>query len=213
MTVSPSESLREGLRERKKAETHQALAKAALHLADELGPERVTVEAIADAAGVSPRTFFNYFSSKEDAIVGIAPAQSSALLADLLARPDDEPPLDALHAVALAAAERLQAGGDDWVVRHRLIQKHHSLAVTRAASFAEVERRMADEIARRTGQDPGLDVYPALVVSATIGALRVAIDVWQERARVGALEGLIDDAFDVLAQGLRLPHAVSSHAV
>ena len=173
----------------------------------------MTVEAIADAAGVSPRTFFNYFSSKEDAIVGIAPAQSSALLADLLARPDDEPPLDALRAVVLAAAERLQAGGDDWVIRHRLIQKHHSLAVIRAAWFAEVERRMADEIARRTGLDPGLDVYPALVVSAALGALRVTIDVWQERVRVGALETLIDDAFDVLAHGLRLPHTVRSQAV
>jgi AcrR family transcriptional regulator len=191
VTVSSSESMREGLRERKKAETHQTLAKAALHLADELGPERVTVEAIADAAGVSPRTFFNYFSSKEDAIVGIAPAHSSALLADLLARPDDEPPLDALRAVVLAAAERLQAGGDDWVIRHRLIQ----------------------EIARRTGLDPGLDVYPALVVSATTGALRVAIDAWQERERMGALEALIDDAFDVLAHGLRLPHTVGTRAV
>jgi AcrR family transcriptional regulator len=205
--------MREGLRERKKAETHQALAKAALDLADRLGPERVTVEAIADAAGVSPRTFFNYFSSKEDAIVGIAPAQSSALLADLLARPEDEPPLDALRAVVLAAAERLQAGGEDWVIRHRLIQKHHSLAVTRAAWFGEVERRMAEEIARRTGLNPGLDVYPALVVSATIGALRVAIDVWQERGRAGALEALIDDAFDVLAHGLRLPHTIGSSAV
>jgi AcrR family transcriptional regulator len=210
--VSPSESMREGLRERKKAETHQALTKAALDLADRLGPDRVTVEAIADAAGVSPRTFFNYFSSKEDAIVGIAPAQSSALLADLLSRPEGEPPLDALRAVMLAAAERLQAVGDDWVIRHRLIQRHHSLAVTRASWFAEVERRMTEEIARRTGLDPGLDVYPALVVSATIGALRVAIDVWQERERAGALEALIDDAFDVLAHGLQLPYSVASRA-
>jgi AcrR family transcriptional regulator len=205
--------MREGLRERKKAETHQALAKAALDLADRLGPDRVTVEAIADAAGVSPRTFFNYFSSKEDAIVGIAPAHSSALLADLLARPEGEPPLDALRAVVLAVAERLQAVGDDWVVRHRLIQKHQSLAVTRATWFAEVERRMAEEIARRTGLDPGLDVYPTLVVSATIGALRVAIDVWQDRGRAGALETLIDEAFDVLAHGLRLPHTLGSRAV
>jgi AcrR family transcriptional regulator len=205
--------MREGLRERKKAETHQALAKAALDLADRLGPDRVTVEAIADAAGVSPRTFFNYFSSKEDAIVGIAPAQSSALLADLLARPEGEPPLDALRAVVLAAAERLQAVGDDWVIRHRLIQKHHSLAVTRASWFAEVERRMAEEIGRRTGLEPGLDVYPGLLVSATIGALRVAIDVWQERGRAGALETLIDEAFDVLAHGLQLPSSVASRAL
>jgi AcrR family transcriptional regulator len=200
-------------RERKKQATRLALISAARELTLQRGLDAVTVDDIADAADVSPRTFFNYFSSKEDAIVGIPPAQSSALLAELLARTEDEPPLDALRAVVLAAAERLQAGGDDWVIRHRLIQKHHSLAVTRAAWFAEVERRMAEEIARRTGLDAGLDVYPALVVNATLGALRVAIDAWQERELVGALEALIDDAFDVLAHGLRLPHTVGAHAV
>src|SRR5918999_366486 len=101
-------SASEGLRKRKKAETHQALASAALHLAD-------------------------------------------------------EPPLESLRAVVLAAAERLEATGADWVIRHRLVRKHHSLAVTRAAWFAEGERRMAEEIARRTRLAPGLDVYPALM--------------------------------------------------
>lgn len=54
-----------GLRERKKAETRQALAEAALALAVERGPAAVTVDDIADAAGVSARTVFNYFPTKE----------------------------------------------------------------------------------------------------------------------------------------------------
>src|SRR5687768_8989636 len=57
-----------GRRERKKLETRRALAHAALHLAAEKGPDQVTIEEIADAADVSVRTFFNYFSSKEEAI-------------------------------------------------------------------------------------------------------------------------------------------------
>jgi AcrR family transcriptional regulator len=194
----------DGLRERKKAETRTALGSAALRLADELGPDGVTIEAIAEAAGVSPRTFFNYFSSKEDAIVGIAPAQSSALLADLRARPADESPLDALRSVMLAAADRMEASRDEWTVRHRLVQRHHSLAVRRSALFAEVERGLAEEIARRTRLDPDLDTYPLLVVTTAIGAMRVATAVWQERPPPGTLSGLVVETFDVLAQGLTL---------
>src|SRR4029450_13544031 len=99
--------LTDGLRERKKAETRQALMAAAVRLAEDLGPDRVTVEAIAEAAGVSPRTFFNYFQSKEDAMVGVSPNETSELLDDLAARPEDEAPLDPLRAMALGAAARL----------------------------------------------------------------------------------------------------------
>ena len=195
----------EGLRERKKAETRRALASAALRLAEALGPDGVTVEAIAEAADVSPRTFFNYFSSKEEAIVGISPAHSSQLLADLAARPPGEATLDALRATAHDAAGRLEAAADDWMRRRSLFRRYPTLAGRHAAGLAEVERSMVEEIARRTGLDPDRDTYPALVVSTALGAIRVAIAVWTERDRPGPLTDLLDEAFDHLTHGLTGP--------
>lgn len=60
-----------GLRERKRLETRARLEEAAVGLAIELGLENLTIDAISDRADVSPRTFFNYFESKEDAILGL----------------------------------------------------------------------------------------------------------------------------------------------
>jgi AcrR family transcriptional regulator len=194
----------EGLRERKKAETRRALASAALRLADKLGPDGVTVEAIAEAAGVSPRTFFNYFSSKDDAIVGTTPAQSSELLKDLIARPEGEAPLGALRATAHCISGQMEQSADDWKMRRHLFQRYPTLSARHASRFAEVERGLVEEIARRTGLDPDLDTYPALVVSAALGAIRVSMTVWQERDRPGSLTDLFDEAFDHLARGLEL---------
>src|SRR5471030_968529 len=84
-----------GRRERKKAETRSALASAAMRLALDHGVDKVTAEAIAEAADVAPRTFHNYFSSKEEAIVSEM-ADSLARLADgLRTGPADEPVWDA----------------------------------------------------------------------------------------------------------------------
>lgn len=195
----------EGLRERKKAETRRALSSAALRLADELGPDGVTVEAIAEAAGVSPRTFFNYFSTKEDAVVGITPAQPSDLLTGLIARPEEEPPLDALRATIHQSASRIEAGVNDWAMRNRLFQRYPTLAARHASRFAEVERGLVEEVARRSGLDPDLDTYPALLVAGVLGAVRVSMAVWQSHERPGAITELLDAAFDQLAGGLSVP--------
>ncbi len=195
----------DGLRERKKAETRQALMTAAVRLAEQLGPDRVTVEAIAEAAGVSARTFFNYFPSKEDAIIGINPSETSELLDDLASRPADEAPLEALHAMALAAVARLEAKADDMATRHRLTQAHPSLAMRRAARFSEVERAVAGEIARRTGLDVDRDPYPMLAAATALIAIRVAMAAWQERDRRGPLADLLDESFTLLARGLPSP--------
>jgi len=62
-----------GLRERKRAQTRHRLEEAAVGLALRDGLDKVTIDAISERADVSPRTFFNYFDSKEDAILGVRP--------------------------------------------------------------------------------------------------------------------------------------------
>ena len=83
------------------------------------------------------------------------------------------------------------------------MQEHPSLATRRNAAFAEVERRLAGEIARRTGRDLESDLYPTLVVTAASGALKAAVSVWQERGRRDPLADLIDEAFQTIAVRVR----------
>jgi AcrR family transcriptional regulator len=201
-------SVTEGLRERKKAETRRAMSSAALRLAREHGPDGVTIEAIAEAAGVSPRTFFNYFASKDDAIVGVAPAEASELLRHLVDQPADVSPLEALRGMCRATVPRLEESADELWARHQLTQDHPYLAARRNAAFAEVERRLAAEIARRTGRDLDRDPYPVLVVTAASGALKAAVAVWQERGRTEPLADVLEEAFRHVEAGFAAPVAL-----
>jgi AcrR family transcriptional regulator len=194
-----------GLRERKKAETRAALQDAALELAARHGVDKVSIEAIAEAVGVSPRTFFNYFSSKEDAILGGAPSDPSPLADYLRARPDGEAPLDALRAALRDSVERLEDDPDRWVLRRQLVQRHPELAGRYAARLAQVEQDLVIEIARRLDLDPDRDLYPGTVVGAAMAAVRVAMTVWQNQEHRRDLAGLLDRALDQLEGGLVRP--------
>src|SRR6478609_8652693 len=89
-----------GLRERKKLATRLALHAAALQLVAERGLDHVSVDDIAARADVSPRTFFNYFSSKDEAVLGLDPEAIHRQVRALHDRPAAESPVEALRAVA-----------------------------------------------------------------------------------------------------------------
>ena len=106
----------DGLRERKKLATRQALGVAAMRLAVERGLDNVLVDDIAAAVGVSPRTFNNYFSSKYEAICALAMDRAALIGEALRARPAAEPLWDAItHAVLqqYAAADQAPEQGLD----------------------------------------------------------------------------------------------------
>ena len=157
-----------GRRDRKKQATRRALRNAALQLVAERGFAHVTVEDIAEAADVATRTFFNYFPSKESAVIGADPDAIEQLRASLLARPLRESPLEALRSVLVEYAATIDEEFDDlgegkeaWFRRFCVVRQDPELLGAYAAHISEVERILAEALAQRLGKDPSHDPYPA----------------------------------------------------
>jgi AcrR family transcriptional regulator len=193
------------LRERKKLATRAALSTAALRLAIERGPEHVLVEDIAAAAGVAPRTFNNYFPSKEAAIVAEGSDRAARMRDALRARPEGEPLWTALRQVL---TESLTSEGEPdraWVTKARLIKATPPLRVEQLRSDAVVQAMLAQEIARRTGTNPQRDLYPRLAAAAVISAVRAALDHWLDADPATPLHAVVSQALGQLADGLPAP--------
>jgi AcrR family transcriptional regulator len=166
----PAHSL--SLRERKKAETREAIARAAVRLALERGPENVRVADIAAAADVSPRTYNNYFASIPEAIFALASDRALELADAVRGRPADEP-LDEAVANAMLSVQD-DGFGKPFVrmILHNPVLRGEFLKaiVVRDAALARV-------IAERTGTSPS-DLYPQVLAAAISGAARVAGHRW-----------------------------------
>ena len=194
-----------GLRERKKLATRQALHVAALQLVAERGMDGVSVDEIADRADVSPRTFFNYFSSKDDAVVGLDPAAPQELFDAFTSRPADESPVEALRAVQLERAAEMGAEPELWPLRMQVIDAHPVLVQRLIAGFSESERMLAEAIAQRTGTEAGVDAYPTLLASVQACVMRTALHRWLATDFTASLPVLVDESWDVLVAGLPAP--------
>ncbi|MFB9836791.1 acyl-CoA-like ligand-binding transcription factor [Actinoallomurus acaciae] len=195
-----------GHRERKKQQTREALSWAALRLTVERGLGNVLVEDIAAEAGVSPRTFNNYFSSKAEAIVW---RQLDRLrrIADLLReRPPAEPLWEAVaHAVTTTFDHGEPLPDQQWTAGVRLMLGEIELQGELIKGGAAVEHEVAEVIAERTGTDADRDLYPLLVAAAIGAAVRVAGEQWLRTDPPVPLPRLLRDAIDDLASGLPPP--------
>ncbi len=197
------------LRERKKLATRRSLRRVALDLVAERGFAHVTVEDIAEAADVSPRTFFNYFPSKEAALVGGDPDRVASLRGRILNEAPGEPVLEALRLVmasdAQAWADELsELGGDpaDWLRRMKEARADPHLRGAHAAQMAMVERAISEGLAERLGTDPDRDPYPGLLAAMAAGVFRSCVSFWAGSGGTVPLGQLIDLAFRALADGL-----------
>lgn len=165
-----------GLRERKKRAMRARLSDIALRLALERGVSQVRIEDIVSEADVSPRTFNNYFSGKDAAIVGGATIRAEDFCEILRKIPAEVPLHDALRATAVELFTK--EPDRDWIARARLIRAEPSLFAEAAKADRSIERSITAEIGLRMGVDPASHFTPRLAAAVTISAMHVAAEYW-----------------------------------
>jgi AcrR family transcriptional regulator len=194
-----------GRRERKKVATRRALTSAALRLAAERGFDRMTVEDISEAADVAPRTFFNYFSSKEDAVLGDVAGHQALLTSLVIERPAGETPLQAVHGALRDLAAHMIERREELLLRQQVIERHPALLARQLATYGSFERVLAAALGERLGVDPKRDLYCRVVAGAAAAAGRAAVSLWAADGGRAALTDLFDEAFAHLDARLAEP--------
>ena len=193
--------VRLGLRERKKLATRQAVQTAALQLALERGVERVTVEEICRVAEIAPRTFFNHFAGKDEALVGDIPPDLDQAALERIRNGGRDELWDDIAALLRSYAPRINERREELQARRRMLQ-HPSLMPRVHARFAAVEQTLVNAIATRTGTDPVADAYPQMVAAVTVSSMKVAMRRWSAVADGRPLETYIDESIAVIRNGL-----------
>jgi AcrR family transcriptional regulator len=188
-----------GLRETKKQRTREELSWATVQLAVERGLENVLVEDIAAAAGVSPRTFNNYFANKYEAFCARSVDRARWIGDALRARPVDEPLWDAItHAVLRQYGEPDHVPDRKWITGVRLAISTPALWGEHLKSHAAMAEALAEAIAARTGTDPEHDLLPRVLGGAVSAATEVAVEHWLRADPPVPLEPLVRRALDEL---------------
>jgi AcrR family transcriptional regulator len=167
-----------GRRQRRRDRTRAALMEAALRLFSERGYDATTIEEITELADVAPRTFFSYFSSKEEVLFGEHPERREALIDELRQRLEHEPIWPAVSAAMLTVVDAFEADPKFFLARARLYTRWPALrsavlrindALIESVAAVLVERMPASEAA---------GLHARLIATLGNAATRCAIDEW-----------------------------------
>src|SRR2546426_4002923 len=175
-----------GVRERKKQQTREAIAAAALALFAERGFDAVTVAEVAEAADVSTATVFNYFPTKEDLVYSRFEDFEEELLAAIRNRPAGESVLEAFGRFILERAR--QGASRDFGKRVATTAKIISASPALLARERQIVGRYADALAALIADETGAavdDLRPRVAAGALMAVHRTLIDYARRRALSG----------------------------
>lgn len=182
----------ESLRARKRQETLRRIAETGLRLFGERGYEATTLDAIAEAAGISRRTFFSYFRSKEEILLEWQMRGFSAQLREAVLAQPEAAPID----VVRGAMRQLVAGirAQEFISIDRVMRASETLQARKQASYALQERALHDALVTRW-PDPARSQALRLVAMVSLGATRLAIEAWIQAGGDQGAAPFLEDAF------------------
>jgi AcrR family transcriptional regulator len=190
-----------GVRAQKKQRTWTALRRAALRLIADRGFDDVSVDEIAQAAGFSPRTFFNYFDSKEAVVFDPDPAEPAFWRAMLDARPRDESPWASLREISLEYTDRTAL---NLVAHKRMSEASPALASSSRSTNAGFWAMVHDWLAPRVGSSEPDTFRTQLLIATAQAVLRSTIAYWNVSDGGAVLHHLLRRGFDTVGHGLEL---------
>jgi AcrR family transcriptional regulator len=190
------------LQERKQELVRRELESAAWDLFGKNGYEGTTVAEIAAAAGVSRRTFFRYYASKEEVLTETTDELAEAMLEAVAERPRDEPPLVSIERALVPVLESQLALAERSRTIIRLLRESPSLRRAMLERHALMEERLAGQLADRLGVDLAKDSAPTLLAFVARAMMDTAFNVWYDQDRQD-VAGLVAELFAKLAEHTR----------
>lgn len=193
---------RGGARELARQAMKAQLSAMAFDLFLERGYEATTVQDVCTAAGISRSTFFRYFASKEDALLGEVADAGDELLDALRSRPDEETPWIALRRALEPLIEHHNAEPERALRLARLITATPALAAKHHEKNASWHELLRPEIARRLGADPSdvSDPRPTALIAAALGCVDATIGAWVAGEGEQPLGQILDRAMGAISQ-------------
>lgn len=185
----------EGLRERKRRETLKRITDAGMCLFIEKGYEATTLDDIAAEAGISRRTFFYYFKSKDDILLSLQSGMGDMIVDALQHAPRDRRPLDAIRDAIVTVCAAVPA--DDMIAIDRLMRSSEAVQARKQASYIQHERALFAAL-RERWPEPERETGLRLVAMLAIGATRLASDALSREGGKRPLTELLHEAFDAL---------------
>jgi AcrR family transcriptional regulator len=191
-----------GHRARKKRRTRLTIERAALDLFERHGFDATTIDEIAAAADIAPRTFFHYFPSKEDVVLADYAIRLERIVGTLKAGASDQAPWPALRSAFLTVAADYESEQEQLLRRFRIVSATPSVTARSLLLQATWEDAITDAVSDWLALDATNDIRPRLIAGAALAAMRASLARWLTDDGQTRLPDHIAYCFDLMDAGL-----------